>query len=61
MVPRTAPTSYLGGEKMASIAVFFIAFGVGCLTGVVVGLLSQDRRRHESTRALLSWVLPGDD
>jgi len=36
---------------MTSIVVFVIAFGAGCLTGVVVRLLSQDQRARDSTRA----------
>lgn len=35
---------------MISIAVFVIAFGGGCLTGIVVILLSKDRRARRLTR-----------
>jgi hypothetical protein len=46
---------------MASIAVFVIAFGVGCLTGAVVCLLRRDRRESDPTRAPLFVALPGDE
>jgi hypothetical protein len=46
---------------MTSIAVFVIAFGVGCLTGVVVRLLTQDPRASDSTRASPFWALTSDD
>jgi F0F1-type ATP synthase membrane subunit c/vacuolar-type H+-ATPase subunit K len=46
---------------MASIAVFIIAFGVGCLTGAVVGLLQQNPRANDSTRSPLFWPLIADD
>jgi len=45
---------------MASIAVFIIAVGVGCLTGVAVGLL-QHLRANDSTRSPLFWPLIADD
>ena len=46
---------------MTSIAVFVIAFGVGCLTGVVVRLLTQDQRASDSTRASPFRALTSDD
>ena len=38
------------GREMASITVFFFAFGVGCLTAVLIGLLSHARRASDSIR-----------
>jgi hypothetical protein len=43
---------------MTSIAVFVIAFGVGCLTGAVVKLF---RRASDSPSAPLFWPLLADD
>jgi hypothetical protein len=44
------------GREMASITVFFVAFGVGCLTAVLIGLLSHARRAIDSTGKPLFWT-----
>ena len=36
---------------MSSIMVLVIAFGLGCITGIVVHVLSHNRRTNDSARA----------
>jgi hypothetical protein len=43
---------------MTSITVFIIAFGVGCLTGVIV---KRFQRASDEPRAPLFWPLLADD
>jgi hypothetical protein len=46
---------------MVSIIVLVIAFGFGCVTGVVVHLLSHKWRANDSHAELLFWARPADD
>ena len=46
---------------MALMAMFVIAFGVGCLTGIVVMLSSMNRRTGRSTNALPFRASSSDD
>ena len=46
---------------MTSIIVFLIAVGVGCLTGVVVGVLLRHRQAGDSPGKPPFWALPTDD
>ena len=61
-MPCVVPTSFLGDTNMiASITVFVIAFGVGCPTGVVVRLLSHDRRANDSGSEPVFGAMTADD
>jgi hypothetical protein len=46
---------------MTSIMVLVIAFGLGCVTGVVVHLLSHDRRSNDAPGKSRYWPLPVDE
>jgi len=46
---------------MTSIMVLVIAFGLGCVTGVVVHFLSHDRRANETPGKSQYWPMPVDD
>jgi hypothetical protein len=46
---------------MTSIMVLVIAFGLGCITGVVVHVLSHHRRANDSQSEPQLWALPADD
>ena len=56
-VPCPNRTSFFVGEKMT---VFMIGFGIGCLTGGVVGLVLYFRRGRDSTSAPAFWTSPTD-
>jgi hypothetical protein len=45
---------------MTAIAVFAIAFGAGCLTGIAVKLSSKNRRAGGRTNAPASRELAGE-
>jgi hypothetical protein len=46
---------------MTAIMVFVLAFGVGCLTGVAVRLLSRERRVNDAARTTQFGALRADD
>ena len=46
---------------MAPLFVFAIAFGLGCLSGVILALWSLRRRDEKPKRALSLWSLTRDE
>ena len=46
---------------MFSVLVFAVAFAIGCLSGVIVGLWSRPRRGGKSMRQPAFWEMSDSD
>ena len=46
---------------MFSVLVFAVAFAIGCLSGVIVGLWSRPRRGGKSMRQPALWAMSESD